>query len=452
MENTSAATQPHANRWLVIFGTALVQIAVGSFYAWAIFNNGFQLISGGELNKVTGKIVGGLPAGSVSFTFTIGMLFLALGTLIGIPLSKRFGIKIVGIVSAILYGLSIMGLTLVGKGSSIWLLWLFGGVLLGLLDGLLYMMTLTNAIKWFPERKGLISGISVACYGLGSLIFKYIDQGIAGGSGKAWGKITDLNIDHVLLWWGIIALVFALVGSFFLKDAPVEDAPAGAAVSDKENFTAPEMLKTSQAYMIFFTLVTASMFMGLLGAAVTNIAALGTQPADKVITWGGLPAAAMFVAVVAVLNTLGRFIMGTLSDYIGRKGVFFITFTIQLVALAALLFTKPGTMSMTMMYVVIGAMAFCFGGNITVFPTFVADYYGIKNSARNYSIIYQGFGVGALVVGFLMASGNPLNPAKVAYSDGAVLTQNFTLSYWVLLIMVILSLIIFLVIRKPEKR
>ncbi|GEP23654.1 MFS transporter [Lentilactobacillus diolivorans] len=451
MENSSKRT---TNRWLIIFGTILIQVSAGSFYAWSIFNNGFMLKSGGVVQTVGGvkKIVGGLPAGSVSFTFTLGMLCLSLATLAGIPLAKKYGIKIIALCASVIYGLAILGLMMIGKGSSIWMLWLFGGVLLGAMNGVLYLTTLTNAIKWFPEKKGLISGISVASYGLGSFIFKYIDMAIAGGN----GAITAENIDRVLLWWGILALILAGIGSFFLKDAPdnmaVPSSSDNANEVDKTNFKTSEMLHTSQAYLMFFCLTTAVMFMGLLGAAVTNMAAAGTQAPSEVSVWGGTSAAATFVAIVALANTIGRFIMGWLSDITGRKTVFLITFTIQLLALIALLLTKPGAMSMAMMYVVVIAMAFCFGGNITVFPTFVSDYFGLKNTSRNYSMIYQGFGIGAIIVGFLMASGNPLNPQRVVLSNGAVLTQNFNLTYWVLLIMVIISLVIFAFIKKPVKK
>ena len=452
MENSSKGT---TNRWLIIFGTILIQVSAGSFYAWSIFNNGFMMKSGGVVQVVNGvkKIVGGLPAGSVSFTFTLGMLCLSLATLAGIPLAKKYGIKVVSLCASVIYGLSILGLMTIGKGSSIWMLWLFGGVLLGAMNGVLYLTTLTNAIKWFPEKKGLISGISVASYGLGSFIFKYIDMAIAGGN----GAITADNIGRVLLWWGILALILAVVGSFFLKDAPdnmaipSNDANKPAEV-DKTNFTTSEMLHTSQVYMMFFCLTTAVMFMGLLGAAVTNMAAAWTQAPNEVAVWGGTSAAATFVAIVALANTIGRFFMGWLSDITGRKTVFFITYIIQLLSLIALLMTKPGSMSMAMMYIVVIAMAFCFGGNITVFPTYVSDYFGLKNTSRNYSMIYQGFGIGAIIIGFLMASGNPLDPKKVTLSNGAVLTQNFTLTYWVLLIMVVISLAIFAFIKKPIKK
>ncbi len=444
----TSAKQP--NRWLVVLGTVLIQIAAGSFYAWAIFNNGFMMKTGGQLQVVNGvkKIMGGLPAGSVSFTFTLGMLCLSTATLAGIPLAKKYGNKKVNLIAGIIYGLAILALTLVGADTSIWFMWLFGGVFLGAMNGVLYLTTLTNAIKWFPEKKGLISGICVASYGLGSFIFKYIDMWVAGGN----GAITAANIDRVLTWWGILALILAVGGSLMLKDAPEAEATTTAdAADDKDNFSPKEMLHTPQAYMIFFCLMTACMFMGLLGAAVTNMAAAWTQHPNEINVWAGSADAAFFVAVVAIANTIGRFVMGWLSDVIGRKPVFFITYIVQVIVLLSLIMTKPGTMHMGLMYTLVMALAFCFGGNITVLPTFVSDYFGMRDSSRNYSLIYQGFGIGAICVGFLMASGNPLNPGKVVLSNVAVLSQNFMLINWVLLVMSIISLIFFAILKKPVK-
>lgn len=432
---------PTTNRWLVVLGTVLVQLGVGSFYAWSIFNTGFELKSGGAIQVIGGvkKVAGGLPAASVSFTFTLGMLCLSLATLLGVPLVKRFGIRRVSIITGIIYGLSILGLTTVNH--SIWTLWLFGGVLVGATDGILYLTTLSNAIKWFPDRSGLISGISIASYGLGSFIFKYIDMAIAGGT----GAITGTNIVRTLTWWGILALILCVVGAFLLKDAPEdpEAAVEDASKPEHEEFTTSEMLHTSQAYLMFICLTTAVMFMGLLGAAVTNMAARWTQVPAEVSTWAGTAAAATFVAVVAIANTIGRFVFGWVSDHTGRKPVFFITYIVQLVVVAMLLMNSH--MHMGLFYVMVIALAACFGGNITVFPTFVGDYFGLKNHTRNYSLIYQGFGIGAIIVGFLMASGNPLNPPVAN-------PLNFHLTLWVLLIMTIISLVIFVFIKKPVKK
>ncbi|TYC48185.1 MFS transporter [Weissella muntiaci] len=423
-------------RWLVILGTVLVQIGVGSFYAWSVFSVGIQQMTGATAKVVNGvpTLVGGIKPATISFTFTLGMLSLALATLIAPNLIKRFGIRNVNIVMGILYGIAVIALTTIHSTGQLALLWLFGGVLLGATDGIAYITTLSNAIKWFPERTGLISGIAVASYGLGSFIFKYIDLGVAG----SLGKITGTNITKTLMVWGVLAMIIIVVGAFFLKDAP-EHPVVKSTASGSNNFTTKEMLHTPQAYLIFICLTTAVAFMGLLGAAVTPMASkwLG-EPA----TWAGTAAAASFVAIVAIANTIGRFVLGALSDVIGRKSVFFITFTIQLIAIVMLLLNQ--TMSALLVNLVIIAMAFSFGGNITVFPTFVGDYFGLEHHTRNYSLIYQGFGVGAILAGFLLASGNPLNPPKT-------MPLNFHLTLVVLLAMVIVSLVILVFIRKPVK-
>lgn len=436
--------------WVIVLGTLLVQISAGSFYAWAIFNNGFMMKTGGKITTLNGvnKIIGGYPAASVSFTFTLGMICLALGTLIGIPLCKRYGIKLIDSIASIIFGGSIFALMTIHKGSHIWLLWMFGGVILGAMNGILYLTTLTNAIQWFPNKKGLISGISVAGYGLGSFIFKYIDKWVAGGN----GAITGANINRVILWWGIIALILAFGGSLMLKDAPVsEHFKTKVKNDDQEDFSPQEMLHTPQAYMMIFCLTTASMFMALVGSAVTNLASVWTQTPENVSIWSGSSAAAMFVAVVAIANTVGRFVMGWISDKIPRKFVFYITFIVQLIAVLALIIVKPGHMPMWLMDIDVMAMAFCFGGNITVFPTFVSDYFGLRDTSANYSIIYQSFGIGALIVGLLTASGNPLHPGIVHLDQGVVLTQNFPLVNWTLVVMIIVSLIFFVIMRKPTK-
>ena len=278
-------TDSKQSNWLVILGTVLVQISAGSFYAWALFNNGFMMKTGGVLKVVDGikKVVGGYPAASTSFTFTLGMLFLALGTLVGVPLAKKYGVKIVNIISSIIFGAAIFALMTIHKGSSIWELWIFGGLLLGAMNGVMYLTTLTNAIQWFPNKKGLISGICVAGYGLGSFIFKYIDKFVAGGNGAVNGN----NINRVILWWGIIALVLALVGSFMLKDAPVnKEKDTDVKVADDSNdFSPSEMMRTPQAYMMIFCLTTAVMFMALVGGAVIRLASAWTQPASNFASW-----------------------------------------------------------------------------------------------------------------------------------------------------------------------
>lgn len=171
---------------------------------------------GGVVKMVNGvkKIVGGFLVVFVSFMFILGMFCLFLVMLVGILFVKKYGIKIVNMIVVIIYGFFIFGLMMIGKGLLIWILWFFGGVFFGVMNGVFYLIFLINVIKWFLEKKGLIFGICVVCYGFGFFVFKYIVMWVVGGN----GVINVFNIGCVFFWWGILVLVLVVVGFLLLKD------------------------------------------------------------------------------------------------------------------------------------------------------------------------------------------------------------------------------------------
>lgn len=131
-----------------------------SVYTWSLFNS-----------SLSDKL--GEPVSQVAFSFGLLSLGLALSSSVAGKLQERFGVKRVTMASGILLGL---GFFLTAHSSSLMMLWLSAGVLVGLADGAGYLLTLSNCVKWFPERKGLISAFSIGSYGLGSLGFKFIDS------------------------------------------------------------------------------------------------------------------------------------------------------------------------------------------------------------------------------------------------------------------------------------
>lgn len=147
-------------RWLTLIGTIITQFALGSVYTWSLFNSSLAE----KLNE---------PVSQIAFSFGLLSLGLALSSSIAGKLQERFGVKRVTIASGILLGL---GFFLTAHSNNLLMLWMSAGVLVGLADGAGYLLTLSNCVKWFPERKGLISAFSIGSYGLGSLGFKFIDS------------------------------------------------------------------------------------------------------------------------------------------------------------------------------------------------------------------------------------------------------------------------------------
>lgn len=358
--------EKHENRWLIVLGTVIAQLGLGTIYTWSLFNQPLVDKFGWQLNKVT-------------ITFSITSFALAFATLAGGKLQEKLGIRKLISISGLILGI---GLILTSKVTSLTMLYVTAGIIVGAADGIAYLTSLSNCIKWFPEKKGLISGISVGAYGTGSLIFKYINGSL----------IYSNGVSEAFLYWGIIAMILVVIGAQLLKDAPIVSSIINNTNnnSNEKDFSIKEMLKTKDAYFLFLIFFTSCMSGLYLIGIVKDI---GVQLA------GLTPAvAANAVAMVAIFNTAGRIILGALSDKLGRLNVLIFTLTVTTASVFVLSFVH---LDFIIFFICVASIAFCFGGNITVFPTIVGDFFGSKNQTKNYGIIYQGFGFGALSGSFI---------------------------------------------------
>jgi OFA family oxalate/formate antiporter-like MFS transporter len=331
----------------------------------------------------------GWELSSVSITFSITSFALAFATLFAGKLQDRIGLRRLTAAAGILLGL---GLILSSQASSLPMFYLLAGVVVGYADGTAYITSLSNLIKWFPKNKGLISGVSVGAYGTGSLIFKYINGSL----------IESAGVSNAFLYWGLMVMVMIVIGSMLVREAPVA-APAAAvtaagvkvaagAVIAPKDYTVKEMLRTKEAYLLFVIFFTACMSGLYLIGIVKDI---GVQLAGLDVA-----TAANAVAMIAIFNTAGRLILGALSDRMSRLKL--VSATLAVTA-AAMLTLSYATLSYGLFFTCVAAIAFCFGGNITVFPAIVSDFFGLKNHSKNYGIVYQGFGIGALSGSFIAA-------------------------------------------------
>lgn len=354
-------------RWLIVIGTIIVQMGLGTIYTWSLFNQPLVDHFGWKLN-------------SVSMTFSITSLALALATLVAGKLQDKFGIRRLLIGAGIVLG---AGLMITSQVSSLWMLYILAGVIVGAADGTAYITSLSNLIKWFPERKGLISGISVGAYGTGSLLFKFINGAF----------IESVGVTQAFFYWGLIVLIMVVGGSFLVKEAKISQELTVQNGSVQKDYTVKEMLRTKEAYLlfvIFFTTCMSGLFLiGIVKDIGVKMAGLDIETASNA------------VALVAIFNTSGRIILGALSDKVGRLRVVSFALLVTAAAVTVLSFVH---LTYGLFFASVAAIAFCFGGNITVFPAIVADFFGLKNQSKNYGIIYQGFGIGAISGSFIATS------------------------------------------------
>lgn len=379
----------------ILIGTMISQLGLGTIYTWSLFNQPLVNKFGWSLNNV-------------ATAFSIVSFFLAFSTLFAGKLQERFGIRKLVSVAGVVLGL---GLILCAKATSIPVLYV-AALVVGAADGIAYLTLLTNCIKWYPEKKGLISGLSIGAYGVGSIVFKYVNAELLSADGVA----------ETFVIWGIISIILVVLGARFVRDAQVQQNTSNTSVDGE--FTVREMLKTKEAYLLFIMFFTACMSGLYLIGIVKDI---GVKLAGLDVA-----TAANAVALVALFNTVGRFILGTLSDKIGRIKVTYITFAITAIAVVVLSFVN---LNFPIFFTCVAAIAFCFGGNITVFPPIVGEFFGLRNQTKNYGIIYQGFGIGA-IAGSIIAS----------------ITGGFKPTFIVVGVLCVVSLIIGATIKPPKKK
>ena len=384
-------------RWLTLIGTIITQFALGSVYTWSLFNGALSA----KLDA---------PVSQVAFSFGLLSLGLAISSSVAGKLQERFGVKRVTMASGILLGL---GFFLTAHSNNLMMLWLSAGVLVGLADGAGYLLTLSNCVKWFPERKGLISAFAIGSYGLGSLGFKFIDTQL----------LETVGLEKTFVIWGAIALVMIVFGATLMKDAQKQEVKTCNGVVEKD-YTLAESMRKPQYWMLAVMFLTACMS-GLYVIGVAKDIAQSLAHLDVV-------SAANAVTVISIANLSGRLVLGILSDKIARIRVITIGQVISLVGMAALLFAPLNAVTF---FAAIACVAFNFGGTITVFPSLVSEFFGLNNLAKNYGVIYLGFGIGS-IFGSIIAS----------------LFGGFYVTFYVIFALLILSLALSTTIRQPEQK
>lgn len=396
-------TTPKSNtRLWTLLGTIITQFALGSVYTWSLFN--------APLSDMLDTTVD-----QVAFSFGILSLSLAVASSISGKLQAKFGVRKVTIAAGLVLGASLM---MISHVSHLWMLYLTAGLLVGFADGTGYLMTLTNCVKFFPERKGLASACAIGAYGLGSLGFKYINLYL----------LTNTDLSMAFDVWGLLAASIVIIGGLMMKDAPMVNQTKQSTVTSEgspqtaKDYTLTDAIKMSQFWMLAFVFLTICMS----GLYVIGVAQYIGQSHVHL----PLAAAASAVAVIAVANLSGRLVLGILSDKIARIMVVGLAVVICLAGVLALRFMPLNAVSF---YIAVACIAFSFGGTITVFPSLVSDFFGMNNLTQNYGVIYLGFGIGSLC-GSIIAS----------------LFGGFTAVFAVMLVFLTISTLICLLIKKTS--
>ncbi|HWQ71827.1 MAG TPA: OFA family MFS transporter [Desulfitobacteriaceae bacterium] len=350
------------NRWFVVIGALLIQVALGAVYIWSVFKAPLIEKFGWE------------PA-ATSLTYSITILMFAIGTIIFGKIQDKIGPKKVASIGGILLAI---GLILSSFTTSVTWLYISFGVIGGLGIGAGYVCPLATCVKWFPDKKGLITGLAVAGFGAGALVFTPIAKSF----------ITSVGILTTFTYLGIIFGICVIVGAQFLKNPPPGYKPAGwnppepvsgGTKAVGADYSTSQMMKTPQFYLIWVSyLFGAAAGLMIIGQALPIATAQGLNAALAVSA----------VMIVSVFNSLGRILWGTISDKFGRIRTLMLIFVICGITMICLkLFVG------TMILVGVSLVGFCFGGFLALYPSLTADFFGTKFLGMNYGTVFLSYGI-----------------------------------------------------------
>ncbi|MFW9939542.1 MAG: OFA family MFS transporter [Candidatus Thorarchaeota archaeon] len=385
-----STVQKLRNRWIVVIGAIMIQLALGTIYSW------------GTLTVFISPYIKEIKEVTV-FIFGIGLLSFAITMIFAGQLQQKYGPRNIAILGGILMGggviLSAFMTTFIG-------LFITYGIIFGAGIGFGYVCPIASASKWFPDKKGFINGIAVAGFGAGSFIFNYVIKALANPSNLEtddpdFVSTVSNNIPLMFIIIGIIYLILIIGGAFTLSNPPEGWKPEGwtpPAPSEKSGisgleFERSQTIKLPQFWMLWATFVL-SAISGLLVIGSYAAFAKTVDSDDNFIYVIGTADFVLIGSLAALFNGLGRIVWGKMADIITYKRAMLLMFIIQAFLLSIYFTTRFNEIYFLLMTC---AIYFCFGGNFSLFPTATTDLFGSKNLGPNYGIVFTAYGIAGFI-------------------------------------------------------
>jgi OFA family oxalate/formate antiporter-like MFS transporter len=350
------------NRWGLAAAGFLMQMALGAVYAWSVFRVPLSKQFHWSISEVT-------------LTFTICIFVLGVSAFFGGLWLNKKGPRIVALTGGFLYGLGVFLASF--SAGKLWWLYLSYGLIEGIGLGLGYIVPVTALVKWFPDRRGLITGIAVGGFGAGALVTAPL----------ATYLIQRVGVLQTFAWLGIVYLVVTMATGYFMKNPPEGWKPAGwvpsatlTAQRAAKDYTLGGALKTWQWWALW-----ALLFLNT-SAGISLISQ--ESPIFQEIAKVSVIAAAGMVGIASIGNGVGRIFWAWTSDALTRRWTFLAMFLVQV----GLFWMLPSLSTASVLTVVSFIILMCYGGGFGTMPAFAADYFGSKNVGPIYGLMLTAWG------------------------------------------------------------
>lgn len=397
------------NRWWVVVGALLIQVSLGAVYIWSVFQSPLlEFFDTWTETQVT------YPAQIVLASFAIAVI-------LGGRIQDKLGPRIVATAGGLILG---AGLILARfayafePGTALaWLIMTYS-VLGGFGIGIAYVCPIASCMKWFPDKRGLVTGLAVAGFGAGAFFFAPLARGLICGDAYALFNIPlfslpQLGVFDVFMVLGVIFLVTVVAGAQLMRNPPEGYRPEGwhpparatGASGFKLDFTPSEMLRTRSFWLLWITYFagcTAGLQIIMKASPIWQSFAFAEMipPISHANYLSVTAMGATAVSILAIFNAGGRILWGKVSDALDRRLTLLIMFLICAIALLSL----DALRSFPLYLVGISIVALCFGGFLSVYPALTADLFGTKNMGVNYGLVFTAYGAGGVAGPYLAAS------------------------------------------------
>jgi MFS transporter, OFA family, oxalate/formate antiporter len=397
------------NRWWIAVAGVFLQMALGAAYAWSVFRIPLSREFGWTISEVTS-------------TFLISWFFLGVAAFIGGLWMKRRHPRVVAMTAGLLWGGGVFLASF--SAHRLWWLYLTYGVIGGIGLGMGYVVPIAVLVKWFPDRRGFITGLAVAGFGSGSLF----------SAPAAGWLIHHVGLMPTFAYLGVAYAAVAIAAGFFMQNPPEGWSPPGwtptaTQVSQRSDrdYTLGEAIGTWQWWAICLLMSVNTMSgLSIISQASPILQEMGKASAET---------AAFLVGIVAIFNGVGRIFWSWVSDLTSRKIAFFLMYLVEV----ALFWTYHSIGSLTMLAVATFVVAMCYGGAYGITPAFAADYFGPRH-------VGPIFGLMMLPWAFAAAAG----PYAFAYLRQV--NGNYTQALYLIAGTMTVALILPMLINPPRGR
>src|SRR5437762_661437 len=396
------------NRWVIAIAGVFLQIALGAVYAWSVFRIPLHNQFGWTISQIT-------------LTFTISIFMLGFASFVGGLWMNRVGPRTVALTAAIFYGAGVFLASF--SANKLWWLYLSYGFIGGIGLGLGYIVPVATLVKWFPDRRGLITGIAVGGFGAGALITAPVASRL----------IQAVGVLPTFAYLGVAYFIVATIAALFMRNPPEGWQPEGWTATAKQtsqrathDYGLAEALKRWQWWVLWLIL-----FLNV-SAGIAVISQEG--PIFQELTGVSAVVAGGMVGIASLGNGVGRIFWAWVSDLTTRRAAFALIFIVQVL----LFWLYPKISVPTVMTTVTFIVLMCYGGGFGTMPAFTADYFGPKNVGSIYGLMLTAWSFASVF--------GPLYIARMRETTG-----NYAGALHVLAGVMAISILLPIIVRPPRR-